>query len=123
MLQVQLYPLVFRADDLHVANQFFRMRIVEKEREALRGFVGQPSPTRLLPRQLLFKYMYGISRARELLAAHCPGRPTTYYGNLRHLGNQSLVSFLLRCGKKETFSGRSLYETGNTTRQNPARSI
>ena len=77
MLQRKCRPLILRADNLHLLNQFLRQRIVQQEREALRGFVGQPAAARFFPREMLVKNVDGVSCASELFAAHGSRRPTT----------------------------------------------
>src|SRR5450755_1415557 len=66
--------MLIAADQLDLANQFFRIRIIQQEREALNRLIGQPAAARLLPRQMLVKNRNLIPSARQLLAAHRPRR-------------------------------------------------
>src|SRR5258707_10942870 len=84
MLQIEFRTLVFRADNLYVAPQFFRMRIVQQKREVLRGFIGEPAAAGFFPRQPLVKNVYGVSRTRELFPAHGARRSATDDDNLSH---------------------------------------
>ena len=76
--------MLIAADQLDLANQFFWIRIVQQEREALDRFMRQPAAARLFPRQVLVKNRNFISGARQLLAAHGPGRSSADDRYLSH---------------------------------------
>ena len=77
MRQIQRGALILRADEFDFLDEFFWKRIIEQERETLRGFVGETAATRLFPREMLIENVYGVAGASELLATHGSRRPTT----------------------------------------------
>ena len=74
MRHFQRGALIVAADELDRMNQFFGIRIIQQEREALDGFMGQSAAAGLFPCQVLVKNMDFVPRARELLTAHRAGR-------------------------------------------------
>src|ERR1700739_715099 len=85
MFQVQLGALVFRADDFHVADQFFWMWIVQQKREVFRRFVSQPAAAGFLPAQAFVEYIYAVAGTREFFPAHGARWSATDDDNLSHL--------------------------------------
>jgi hypothetical protein len=77
MLQIQFRALIFRADNFHIADKFFGMRIIQKKREALRGFMSEPAAAGFLPRKVFVKNLNGVARARKLFATNRAGRTAT----------------------------------------------
>ena len=65
MRHVERRAMIVAADQLDGMHQFFRIRIVEQEREALDGFVREPAAARLLPRQVLVENIDRMSGARQ----------------------------------------------------------
>jgi hypothetical protein len=70
MRKLQVGALIVAADEFDAADKFFGIRIVEQEREALDGFVGEATAARLLPSEAFIKNLDFVSCAGELLAAH-----------------------------------------------------
>src|ERR1700739_2551134 len=115
--------MVFRRNDLDVANQLLWTRVIEQKRIVLRGFVGQPAAARLFPRQMLVKNVNGMPGAGQLLATECARRPTTDNHIVSHSVFANFAYYLPRRGKIGMILGRVFYETGKSTKQNPASSI
>ena len=66
--------MFFAADQLDGIHQFFRIGIIEQEREALDCLVRQAAAAGFFPRQMLVKKIDLVARARELFTTHRAGR-------------------------------------------------
>src|SRR5215469_17730793 len=75
MRHLERCAMLLAADQLNGVNQFLRIGVVQQEREALDGFVGESAAARLFPGEMLVKKIYFVTGASELLAAHCAGGP------------------------------------------------
>ena len=76
--------VLLAADELDGVDQLLGMRIVEQEREALDGFVGESAAAGLFPGEMLVKKIYLVTSASELLATHCAGGPAANDCNFGH---------------------------------------
>src|ERR1700684_1483618 len=85
MRHVERRAMIVAADQLNRLHQFFRIWIVEQEREVLYGFVRQPAAAWLFPCQVLIENAYRVSGARKLRTAHCARRSATDDRYVRHL--------------------------------------
>src|ERR1700676_523331 len=125
MRHVQLYAVLVAADQFDRMNEFFRVRVIEQEREALDGFMGESAATGFFPRQMLVENVYLMARARQLFAAHRTGRSATDNRNLSHgLSRETCVS--LRARRLLAPPGPATEPAqvmGKITKQKPARSI
>jgi hypothetical protein len=70
----QVGALIVAADELNRMHQLFGIRIIQKEREALDGFVSQSAAAGFFPCEVLVKNVDFVPRARKLLTAHRAGR-------------------------------------------------
>src|SRR5215467_12822403 len=77
-------PMLVAADQLNGMNELLWIGILEQKREALDGFVGESAAAGLFPGEVLVKNCYFVTRAGELLAAHCPGGPAANDCNFGH---------------------------------------
>src|SRR5216684_4685577 len=66
--------MIFAADQLDGIHQFFWIRIIKQEREALDRLVRQAAAAGFFPRQMFVKKIDFVARARKLFTAHCAGR-------------------------------------------------
>ena len=98
------------ADEVDGMNQLFGIRIVEQEREALDGFVGESAAAGFFPGEVLVKEIYFVTGAGELLAAHCAGGPAANNCNFGHTCVRTLRVF----GDGEEASEPSHVKTRNT---------
>jgi hypothetical protein len=76
--------MIFAADQLDGIHEFFWIRIIKQEREALNGFVRQTAAAGFFPRQMLVKKVDRVACARELFTAHRAGRSSA---DDRYLGH------------------------------------
>src|SRR5712664_545473 len=76
--------MIFAADQLDGIHEFFWIRIIKQEREALDRLVRQTAAAGFFPRKMLVKKINSVARARNLFTAHCAGRPSA---DDRYLGH------------------------------------
>ena len=112
MFKIEMRAMILGADDFDVANQFFRVIVVEEERVALRGLVGEAAATGFLPVKVLVVNIDGMAGQSELLAAHCAGGTATYNYIVSHRSStksfvySSGVGRKVRVGKRFSCNGK-----------------
>src|SRR5260370_7363158 len=84
MRHFQRGVVIFAADQLDGIYEFFWIRIIKQEREALDGFVRQTAAAWFLPCQMLVKKVDLVARARELFTAHRARRSSPDDSYLAH---------------------------------------
>ena len=84
LIERQVRAMALAGNQLHVADQFFGIGTVKKEGIGLDGFVRQPAAARFFPGQMLIINRDAVSRARQPLSAHGPGRAATHDRNFTH---------------------------------------
>ncbi len=105
MSHVECGALVIAADQLDGVHQFLRIGIVEQEREALDGLVGEAAAAGLLPCQVLVKNIYRVARARKLFTAHRAGWSAADDRNICHV-RVSLTASNSVAGMRNPLAGR-----------------